>query len=106
MHAPKVLKTIYLIFWKTIYINANMVESIMVHGNLDFRRLCKAFKEYCLCFDPNENLLMSDDLKQFPKPNIGQLFSFILKTKSFSIYRVYWTIENFKSLFLLQRQIF
>ena len=58
-----------------------MVESITVHGNLDFRRLCKAVKEYCLCFDPNENLLMSDDLKQFPKPNIGQLFSFILKTK-------------------------
>ena len=41
-------------------------------------------KEHCLCFDPNENLLMSDDLKQFPKTNIGQVFSFILKTKSFS----------------------
>ena len=36
-------------------------------------------KERCLCFDPNENLLMSDDLKQFPKTNIGQVFSFILK---------------------------
>ena len=65
----------------------------------------KLLKEYCLCFDPNENLLMSDDLKQFPKPNIGQLFSFILKTKSFSIYRVYWTIQHLKSLFLLQRRI-
>ena len=27
---------------------------------------------------------MSDDLKQFPKTNIGQVFTFILKTKSFS----------------------
>ena len=41
-------------------------------------------KEHCLCFDPNENLLMSDDSEQVPKTNIGQVFSFILKTKSFS----------------------
>ena len=35
-------------------------------------------KEHCLCFDPNENLSMSDDLKQFPKTDFGQVFSFIL----------------------------
>ena len=29
-------------------------------------------KEHCLCFDPNEHLLMSDDLKLFPKTNIDE----------------------------------
>ena len=39
-------------------------------------------KEWSLCFDRNEDFLMYDDLNQFPKTIIGQVFKFLQNTKS------------------------
>ena len=52
-------------------------------------------KEDNLSSDPNEDLLMDDVLKQFPKTSIGQVFNFVLKIKLFkSKKKVYSYYKN------------
>ena len=53
---------------------------------------------------------MYDDLKQFPKANIGQVLSFILKTKSFSTeyigeYKIKKTYSYYKGVYLFIRYL-